>query len=1135
MDSGLRRLQPHDDARQQSISDARQDATQRDLHTGIAAELAVAGFGDAEEIGRGGFGVVYRCFEYALERPVAVKLLMSEVRGDGREQFVREQQALGRLSGHPHILQVLQVDITATGRPYIVMPYHARGSLDQLLRTTGPLRWPDVLSIGVKMAGALAAAHSIGIVHRDVKPGNILLTSYGEPQLADFGIAEFGDATAPSVRTIQGTPAFTAPEVLGGATPSAASDIYGLGATLSCLLTGRARFTRHTGEPLQVQLAAIATAPIPDLREHGVPHAFCAAVEAAMATRPADRPASAVEFGERLRDVQHGLGKAVDAMAVLPGVDESDSAATSLVPPLHSPGSATPPPPPIASTKFRPPTAPRTLIERTRLLHLLRQGGDRRLTLIHGPPGFGKTTLAAQWGRLLESEGVPMAWLTADTDDDNVVWFLAHLVEAIRRVRPELARELGAMLEERSSDATRYVLSVLIDEIHDSGQAMVLVIDEWHQVTSGATIAALEYLLEHGCHHLRVVVTSRTRAALPITRMLVADELVEIDTTTLRFDTAEANAFLVEANGLRLTSADVARLQESTEGWAAALQLASLPLRGRDDPSAFIDQLTGRNQIIGEYLAENVLDSLEPQVLDFLLATSITGTVRADLATALSGRSDSQELLEQIADRGLFLLHMDEVAEWFRYHRLFADYLRRRIIRQDPDRFTQLHHCASAWFAEHDMLSDAVDHALSAGEPQRAVDVVEARAMDLIERSRMATFLGIVAKLPGSLTESRPHLQLCVAWANIGLQRSQPVRTALQHALAALDAGAVSDAQATALRLEAAMVTSIEQYVTDRFERLPDVLAEHLHDPTAPFLAVTAMNLAAIDAFNRFDFASEHRWHQQAARYARQGGSFAVMHGHCVSGLAAREQFDIAGAEEHFEAAIAVSTRTGAQTHSSILAGALLGDLRYEQGRLTEAEVLLNASAGLGRQGGPVDFLLATFGTGARLAALRGDHTIAEERLAAGAAIAEHESLPRLAARIANERIRIGLPIPDDLRTHLTHLPPYLQQDNRIRASIAELEQDSMIRLLLAEDSPASTEAACARAAHLVRAIGNQHRPRAFTQAQLLYGCCLWLAGRHDEAKTVLAQSVSLCTDHGLTRFLADAGPQIAEISAASG
>ncbi|WP_406277729.1 protein kinase [Nocardia sp. NBC_00881] len=1109
-------------------------ATQRDLPLGIAAELAAAGLGDAGEIGRGGFGVVYCCYQYALERHVAVKVLTSEVRGDEREQFVREQRALGRLSGHPHILQVLQADITPTGRPYIVMPYHARGSLEQVLHKTGPLRWPEVLSVGVKMAGALAAAHAIGIVHRDLKPGNILLTDYGEPHLADFGIAQFGEATTSSLQIIQGTPAFTAPEVLGGAAPTAASDIYGLGATLFSLLTGRAAFARRTGEQLEVQLARIATGSVPDLHAYGIPHAVCEAVEAAMAAKPTDRPATAVEFGEQLREVQRNCGQAVDAMAVPPDtpVAEMERRAALSVLPAHSPGSVTPPVPPIAATKFRPPSTPRTLIERTRILDILRHGEQRRLTVIHGPAGFGKTTLALQWGRRLESDGAPMAWLTADSDDDNAVWFLAHLVEAIRRVRPELARELGALLEERSSDTTRYVLCTLIDEIHDSGQAMVLVIDDWHRVTSDATRAALEFLLEHGCHHLWVVVASRTRAGLPLTRMLVRDELVEIDVTALRFDAAETTAFLID-NGLLLSAADVTRLQESTEGWPAALQLASLSLRGRNDPSAFIDRLTGRHHVIGEYLAENVLDALEPQLLDFLLSTSITGKVRADLATLLSDRADSQEMLEQVADRNLFLYRLDEDDEWFRYHHLFAEYLQRRLVRSDPDRLAQLHRRASAWFAEHEMLTDAVDHAMSAGDPQRAVDLVEARALDLIERSRMATFLGMMAKLPGSLTESRPRLQLCVAWANLGLQRRQRTRTALKNVLAALDSGAVPAEEVTALRVEAALVTCVEEYVTDRFDGLPKLVAEHIDDAAAPFVANNGATLAATDALNRFDFAAALQWHQRAAPYHR-GRTFGMTHNYCVAGLAAYEQLDITRAEEHFEDAVSMARRSGAPTHSSILAGALLGALRYEQGRLAEAEQLLNSSARLGRQGGPVDFLSATYGTGARLAALRGDPSLAQKLLAEGWRIAEDAALPRLAARIVNEHIRIGLPIPDDVRTHLTHLPLYRKQDNRIRAGIAELEQDSAIRLLLAEHSPTRIEEACARADHMMREIETQSRPRALAQGQLLYACCLWEAHRIDDAKTILAPALSLATRQGLLQFVTDAGPHMSDIVAAS-
>lgn len=205
--------------RHQSISrfampDHENEHTQRDIRFGIAAELTAAGFEDAEEIGRGGFGVVYRCLEPSLDRTVAVKVLTSEISGDERERFVREQHALGRLSGHPNIVAIHQADVTADGRPFIVMPFHSRGSLDARLRATGPLPWQELLSIGVKIAGALAAAHARGTLHRDVKPANILVTDYGEPQLADFGIAHIGGGFETSAGRITGTPAFIAPEVL---------------------------------------------------------------------------------------------------------------------------------------------------------------------------------------------------------------------------------------------------------------------------------------------------------------------------------------------------------------------------------------------------------------------------------------------------------------------------------------------------------------------------------------------------------------------------------------------------------------------------------------------------------------------------------------------------------------------------------------------------------------------------------------------------------------------------------------------------------------------------------------------------------------------------------------------------------
>ncbi|MFD9670297.1 protein kinase, partial [Rhodococcus sp. NPDC059968] len=201
------------------------------------------------------------------------------------------------------------------GRPYIVMPYHAQDSLDARIRRHGPLPLDEALRLGVKMAGALETAHRLGILHRDVKPGNILLTDYGEPALTDFGIARIAGGFETTAGVVTGSPAFTAPEVVTGEPPSAAADVYGLGATLFAVMTGHAAFERRSGEQVVAQFLRIAAEPGPDPRKHGIPEDVSAIIERAMAGAPAGRP-SATELGQQLRASQRLHGFPLDAMAL---------------------------------------------------------------------------------------------------------------------------------------------------------------------------------------------------------------------------------------------------------------------------------------------------------------------------------------------------------------------------------------------------------------------------------------------------------------------------------------------------------------------------------------------------------------------------------------------------------------------------------------------------------------------------------------------------------------------------------------------------------------------------------------------------------------------------------------------------
>jgi hypothetical protein len=291
--------------------------------TGIGTELASARFADVREVGRGTVGLVYRCHHTSLQRAVAVKVSASNAETRSGKRFLRAGCVMGALSGHPNIVTVVQVGVTETNRPYIVMPYYAAGSLDLRLRQVGPVPWSEAVRIGVTLCGALETAHRAGTLHGGIKPANVLMNDDGEPQLSDFGMADAAGGDEAARGFFTDALVWTAPEVLAGHSPTVAADIYALGATLYAIVAGRA--PRDTAD-LIAHYLRINAAPIPDLRTRGIPASVCASIETALSLDPAGRHPSAAELCRELQTKQlHQRGPAPQSTA-LGGPGEADDA-----------------------------------------------------------------------------------------------------------------------------------------------------------------------------------------------------------------------------------------------------------------------------------------------------------------------------------------------------------------------------------------------------------------------------------------------------------------------------------------------------------------------------------------------------------------------------------------------------------------------------------------------------------------------------------------------------------------------------------------------------------------------------------------------------------------------------------------
>jgi LuxR family maltose regulon positive regulatory protein len=456
-------------------------------------------------------------------------------------------------------------------------------------------------------------------------------------------------------------------------------------------------------------------------------------------------------------------------------------------PPAAAPvGAAAPERDVLLATKLYVPGPRPGFVARPRLVEAL--GGA--LVFVCAPAGFGKTALLADW---LRSGGQPVAWLSLDAGDNDPVRFWRHVVAALDRARPGIGERVAPLFGPSPSSFEGLVTALINDlAAHPGENETVLVLDDYHLVDARQVHASLAFLLEHLPPGLHLVLASRSDPPLPLARLRARGQLAELRSDDLRFTAEEAAALLREAAAPPLSDATVAALVARTEGWAAGLQLAALSLRGRSDIAGFVAAFSGSHRYILDYLTGEVLDGQSEQVREFLLETSVLDRLSGGLCDVVTGRDDSQAMLEYVEQAGLFLVPLDEVRGWWRYHRLFADLLRARLQQQRPGRVAVLHRAAAAWYEGHGLADDAVGHALAAGEITWAARLVE-QDFDatLYLRSEGATAQRWLAALPADLVQTRPRLLLAQVLLAATLGRPEAMEPPLDAAEQAL-AGAAS-------------------------------------------------------------------------------------------------------------------------------------------------------------------------------------------------------------------------------------------------------------------------------------------------------------------------------------------------------
>lgn len=759
-------------------------------------------------------------------------------------------------------------------------------------------------------------------------------------------------------------------------------------------------------------------------------------------------------------------------------------------------------------SKLNPPAPTAGQVVRRGLCDLI-CGGVGQLVLVRAPAGFGKSTAMMQSRAQLEAAGVATAWLTLDSADNDVSRFLSCLGEAVRR--------LGMTTDPCQTHYDAVQAWATFDE------PFALFLDDFETVHEPSVLSLVREILEHLPRRGHLVIGSRTLPALGLGRLRVRGQLMEVDAERLRFNVDDAMAFF-DLRRPNVLSADMLnRLHHKTEGWIAALSLASMAL-GRDvDQAQFIERFSGSDRSVADYLAEDVLAHQPQEVRNFLLRTSILRQLDASVCSALLPRVDCQRMLEQLDAAHLLITPVLSEQRAWRYHSLFAEYLRKELERELPDEVMRLHLAASGWYESQGRPVPAIDHAVEGGDYPYALELLDIHAEPFLLQGRMRLLSRWFAAIPAHLLQQRPRLEVIAVWAASFTGGPVKAMDLLNQALARHENDALVQANAACMR---PMLLAMQ----DRSEEALAVGRESLKRlPTGHRFADSTLLNAMAQIVTVVGDPREAQQLLDAARREQGNSTFSRMYTESIEGLHDLMQGRLRQATARFRLAVDATHAVNYQhTHGNAWAGVFYACTVYEANQLTQTEHLINVYLPLARDVGLPDHMILSHAMRSRIAFQRGDVDAASFALTELEYLGHQRKLPRVVAGAKLERARLlllqgnGPAARDEL---MRADDPTLWGRVQHQFLFAhDIEYMALARLRW-EIAFGDAGAALAPLEREIQSAAALSRNRRVLSLQVLRGLALQRTGDVPAAVVQIGQVLQTACREGFMRLLLDEGP----------